>query len=124
MEGPCFYTSTRCNAEPEIEIMKTCISYMQGTREERDEQALKDIRGYLSDKQWDALMDCVKRGAKVPELNFYLSFMGIEGYPVHAFLRKYRLAEFRAWMHEDNLDHGLSIMTDEQGFPLGVTIES
>lgn len=88
--------------------------YAELTREQADEQAIEDIREYLSDKQWATLMMMVEEEYPIHQFNMGFAIAGVQGYPVHAFLRKYRLEAFRAWMHEGDD----AVLTDEQGFPL------
>ena len=63
------------------------------------------------------------RGIKNPEttinqLNMIMSMViGINGYPFHALMRRYRLKDYREWMHSDS-NGGPPVMTDERGFQL------
>ena len=89
------------------------IDYSELSREEADACALKDLNEWLSPLQQGVLM----HAARDPETSIsfllgMLNFAGIQGYPVHAFLRKHRLADYRAWMAE------ASIKTDAEGFRL------
>lgn len=80
---------------------------------EADEQAIADIRTYLSPNQWDAVMQLVGNpDTTINDINFCLA--GVSGYPFHAFCRHYALDKYRAWMAEGPVP----IETDERGFRL------
>lgn len=87
--------------------------------QEADDRALRDIEEYLSSDQWTLLTMAAAdpTSATFHELKFALGMVGVRDYPVHAFLRKYRLAEYRAWMASDPDP----IQTDEEGFRLTET---
>lgn len=90
------------------------------TREEKDAQAIKDIKEYATEKMWDLiLVECGRaqeRGTAgaFQSINFALNFVGIQGYPIHAVGRSYCLTAYRAWMH----DGDKPVMTDDKGFPI------
>lgn len=96
-------------------------------RKAKDEQAIKDIREYLSQAQWDAFMIMVGElkadqsrtpTKKIQSLNFAMGmFAGITGFPFHAFCRKYLLAEYREFMADHDID-GIVLETDAEGFPI------
>lgn len=95
--------------------MKQTISYSDLPRAEADVKALADIQEYTSPNQWEVIMEAVDDPTTtIAQLNVYFGILGVSGYPVHAFFRKYRLADYRAWMAEGTP----SIATDEEGFRL------
>lgn len=98
--------------------MRQTINYSKiNDRKERDAAAIQDIKNYLTDDQWDAIMQMVGNPTvTIQNLNFAFGFTGIDGYPFHAFCRKYRLADYRAWMAEP--EAGGPILTDEEGFSI------
>ncbi len=92
------------------------ISYAGLSPKARDEKAIQDTKDYLGDRFpiLEEAMKDPKRSLQGCEI--IIGFAGIRGPAVHALLRKYRLAEFRAWMADDSLEG--SVQTDEDGFPL------
>lgn len=88
------------------------ISYENLPREEADAKALADIVEYLGQKKFDEITTWLSK-APFTTVNFVLSFLGIQGYPFHAYCRKYHLAAYREWMAGDDDP----VPTDEQGFP-------
>lgn len=72
------------------------------TRAELDAKAVKDMREYLTPKQWEAMIDAVglinADGLSVEGLNFLFGMVGVRGRPFHAFCRKYLLNQYRTWM--------------------------
>ena len=98
--------------------MKTTISYADiEDRDQRDWAAIKDIKDYLSEKQWDVFCEEARdthTAQDFQKINFYMGFVGIEGFPVHAFGRRYCLEAYRAWMMSS--EGGDPILVDEQGF--------
>lgn len=93
------------------------IDYSGLSNREKDSKALQDVKDYLGDRfpiLEEILLD--KEGHTLKGCEISISFAGIQGPPVFALLRKYRLEEFRAWMADDSLEG--SIQTDEEGFPL------
>ena|SRR5687768_3837839 len=92
------------------------LDYTKLPNKEADEKALKDIREYLSQDQWDCLMQLVGNPATpINTINFCLGFTGVSGYPFHAFCRKYMLDKYREWMATPQGDEP-GIETDEHGF--------
>lgn len=71
--------------------------YIGNSREELDASAVKDIKEYLTEKQWDIMMQAVG-GETWQTVSHCLAFAGVGGYPVHAFGRAYMRVEYRAWM--------------------------
>ena len=94
--------------------------YHEPDRKVNDQNAIKDIREYATEKMMDLILveagKAEERGTAEAfnQLNIALSFCGIQGYPVHALGRTYCKAAYRAWMH----DGDKPIMTDEEGFPI------
>lgn len=65
---------------------------------EKDAKAVADIREYLGAKPWLALMElAAKETTTIQTLHLNLSFCGVQGFPVSAFLRTYRANSFQAW---------------------------
>ena len=99
--------------------MSYSVLYQQGTPEECDEQALQDMRGYLSEKQWDAVMRIVGHieagKGTIDTLNLSLGFAGVSGYPFHAFCRKYLLQQYIEWRTTGEC----ATPVDERGFAEG-----
>jgi hypothetical protein len=63
-----------------------------------DTAAIADIQEYLSDKQWNRFMELVLDDeVTCQQIDFYLHFTGISGFPVFAFMRRFRAAEYQAW---------------------------
>ncbi len=105
--------------EQELEIMKYEIPYVEGSREELDAKAIKDIKEYLNDnKKWELLLECAKAvnegTISVQQMNFTFGFTGIEGRPFLAFCRKHCLEKYKAWLSSDA--GGEPVEYDEQGF--------
>lgn len=94
------------------------------TREQIDVEAIKDIKDYCSEKQWDALQQAVGQvecgHLTIDNLNFMFGIAGVSGLPFHAFCRKYCLEQYRAWM----ADGSDGVPTDEQGFRIDATATS
>ena len=69
--------------------MHTEISYKGRT----DEEAIADIREWCSERQWEALLrlaQAIELGESAPStLDFAFGIVGISGFPVRAFARKY-----------------------------------
>ncbi len=88
------------------------MDYTALKRHAADVKAIDDIREYLSAKQWGVVMELVNDPAcTVPHLNLAMGFAGVQGFPFHAFCRKFKLANYREWLGTEN-------PTDEEGFPL------
>lgn len=84
-------------------------------RGEADKKAIQDIRDYLSQEQWDCFMQGVgDPKMTIKGLNFAFGFVGVQGYPFHAFCRKYVLDKYRAWMASGDDP----VQTDAQGFTI------
>lgn len=90
--------------------MKNTVRY-EGSREAKDRAAMRDLKAYLQSNQWDAIMTQITR-PDFQTVNILLSFTGVEGFPVHAFGRKYMLKQYRQWMLEGG------IATDEYGYKI------
>ena len=69
--------------------MHTEVSYKGRT----DEEAIADIRAWCSGPQWEALLrlaQAIELGESAPStLDFAFSVVGVSGFPVRAFARKY-----------------------------------
>lgn len=80
-------------------------------REEADKQAIKDTREFLGDR-FETLVETAENPEMtVDQLRCWIAFAGVEGYPLEAFLRKYRRHDFIA-MYAGGPD-----ALDERGFP-------
>lgn len=91
--------------------MSYTVSYTAGAR--ADEKAIKDCRDYLGER-FHILEQAIKEAGSVDGAFMSCGFAGIRGYPAHALLRKYRLADYRDWMHAGDD----AVMTDDAGFPV------
>lgn len=72
--------------------MHTEIHYNIEKQKEEDERALKDMANWFGDK-WENIIKLLSEDKSITTLKtfrFLLSFSGVEGYPVMAFVRKYR----------------------------------
>jgi hypothetical protein len=86
-----------------------------GTNAEIDARAIKDVVGYLGDERFQVLIEAFHDPERtIMSLNFLCGFAGIQDRPFFALARKYRLADFREWMHSGPD----SIQTDESGYPV------
>jgi hypothetical protein len=101
--------------------MRTERHYLEGTREEKDAEAIKDIKEYLSQEQWDAIMQGAGAvlqkapGWDFQSINFMFGITGIDGFPVHAFGRRYCLEQYKQWMRSGDD----AVPVDDQGFTIG-----
>jgi hypothetical protein len=91
------------------------------TREQHDEQAIKDLLDFLSPRQQAVLMEMTTGGdggyeaaLSIQGINIGMGLAGVSGRPFFAWCRKYRLADFREWCRDP--EHGGARETDEQGF--------
>lgn len=77
--------------------MHSTINYADKT----DDDAVADIRSWCSDKQWLAL--CELRDQVLAEkisfktIAIALSFVGVQGFPVHAFGRTFCPTQWQDW---------------------------
>jgi len=72
-------------------IMHYEIKY-EGSQEEKDAKALKDLREYMGDKWFNSVVESAKNDhnlTSMAQLRFMFSMGGVTGYPVDAFQRKY-----------------------------------
>jgi hypothetical protein len=89
--------------------------HYDGTDDEIDARAIQDIAGYLGDDRFQVLISAFRDPERtIMSLNFLCGFAGIRGRPFFAMARKYRLADFREWMHSGSNP----IQTDESGHPI------
>lgn len=67
--------------------------------ENPDAAALRDIVDYLSEKQWNIILEAAKdRKQHGPqELDMYLCCVGVQGFPNHAFIRTFRPDQYDEW---------------------------
>ena len=86
------------------------------TREQHDEQAVRDLEEYLSPRQLSTIRDCLAQplSYSVQDLNILLGFCGVSGRPFFALMRKHRLEDFKAWCRSDQ--GGKPREVDEAGF--------
>lgn len=85
------------------------------SRAEADNQAIEDMKDFLSDKQWQTVVAMLEEGADIEPVNFGLGIAGVSGYPFHALCRRYALERYRAWRAEG--EDGVA--TDAEGFAEG-----
>lgn len=90
-------------------------AYTTGERETRDARAIADIQDYLTPKQWNTFLQIAGDPASTADMiNAAFGFVGISGYPFHAFCRHYMLTRYRDWMHAGDD----AVQTDDDGFPI------
>ena len=88
-------------------------------RYERDAKAIRDIENYLnSPEKFQILLDLaseVDNGhTPIKGLNIAFGFAGIQGYPFHAFCRKFCLKPYIEWM-TSGAD---AVQVDREGFTI------
>ena len=67
--------------------------------------AINDIKEYFGEERWAALMEVVEDpNTTCQTLDFLLNFAGVQGFPVHAFMKRYRATDYQAWY--DSLPEG------------------
>lgn len=91
------------------------VSYKGMSRAEADTKAIKDIQEYLTPKQWEIFMGMVANpDTTIHTLNMSFGFVGVSGYPFHAFCRKYMFDKYVEWMTtgED------AVKLDAEGFTI------
>lgn len=87
---------------------------------ESDVRAISDIKAYVghASESWEILLveagkvEALGTNEAFNDLQLAMSFMGIGGYPVHAFGRKYCRTAYKAWMAAGN------VKIDEDCFPV------
>jgi hypothetical protein len=98
---------------------KVEIDYKGLPRYVADDKAIDDIKNYChGSKAWEILReeaDRAKSAKDWKEIYIAMNLAGIEGYPAHAFGRRYCLTAYREWMHSKDEQ---PVTTDEQGFKL------
>jgi hypothetical protein len=64
-----------------------------------DVSAIRDIHEYLSERQWNVIIAAAhNRDENCPKaLDFCLCFMGVQGFPNHAFIRVFRPEQYDEW---------------------------
>lgn len=78
------------------------MDYSELPEDQKIDKAIKDIEEYMGEKAWSKTMELVQDPQNSCQaLDFYLSMMGVKGYPVHAFMKRYRATDYQAWY--DNL---------------------
>jgi hypothetical protein len=67
---------------------------------EADEKAIKDLREYISEKNWEIIIRALCNGelTRFQDINVAFGFAGVTGYPVHAFGRLYCPKMHQEWM--------------------------
>lgn len=86
-------------------------------RWQADDRALDDLKEWLTDKNWQIFREEAEKVTDAQgwiTINNSFGFIGVQGYPVHAFGRRYCLIGYRDWMHSET--DGGPIETDAQGF--------
>jgi hypothetical protein len=89
-------------------------SYTGLPRAKADEQAIADVKEYLTETQWNTMLVCFEEGWPLQAMDLMLGLAGVSGYPVHALFRRYALPAYREWMASEPDP----MPTNEQGFPL------
>lgn len=70
-----------------------------------DADAMRDIIDWLSVKQWEAFFPLVRDETQPFRIiAFYMSFMGISGFPVHALGRTLCLSRYNDWLAEPEIE--------------------
>ena len=93
------------------------ISYKDMPRWQADDKAINDLQHYVGDKAFIALReeaDKITDKKGWGDINHSLAFIGVRGYPVHAFGRRYCLAAYRDWMHSGDD----AVATDDHGYQM------
>lgn len=96
------------------------ISYANLPRHLADDKAIDDLKSYVGDKPFAVLLqeaDTINTDKDWQSFNNMLGFIGVRGYPVHAFGRRYCLTAYREWMHSRNDP----VPTDAHGFTIAKT---
>ena len=67
--------------------MHNTVNYTKLPQPEREKQALADVTEWLNQKQYQALTDLIrnKPDTTLEQFAFYMSFCGVQGYPVEVF---------------------------------------
>lgn len=74
------------------------ISYANVPEKQKDAKAIKDIKDYIAPEQWDILMQLVgDKTMPLTQIDIALHFCGVQGFPIFAFMRKYRPEDYSAW---------------------------
>lgn len=85
---------------------------------ELDEDAIKDLKEWFSEKQWEIALQIagqIQAGTEtIQNLNMAFGFCGVSGRPFFAFCRRYCPAEFRVWCRDPK--HGGPRYTDKDGY--------
>lgn len=109
-------------------------AYVEGSREQKDEQAIKDMIDYIGTTpekiilfaQLAVLANCIEyeipcqandgslRKQTIQGLNMTFGFAGISGRPFHAFCRKFCVRKYREWL--SSTSGGDPVVSDEQGY--------
>lgn len=94
------------------------VSYKGLPRWQADDKAIDDLRHYVGEKTFKVLREEADQCTTVKhlrEINAAMAFAaGVQGYPFHAFARRYMLTAYREWMHTGDDAQ----QTDEHGFPI------
>lgn len=94
------------------------VNYGKDSKES-DARAILDIKAYVgaASETWEILLveagkvETTGTNEAFNDLQLAMSFCGIQGYPVHAFGRKYCPKAYRAWMKVGDIE------LDDDGFP-------
>lgn len=99
------------------------IQYKHLGREEADAKAIEDIKDWMGrdEKGAERFLILVEVANEILQgkspfgsLNMTMGFVGIQGFPFHAFARKYCLEPYREWMMDDSDP----VMVDEKGYTI------
>ena len=85
--------------------------YDQGTEADKDAQAIVDMIDYVGHSRFRDLIKLLA-DVQIGTALMGLSLVGIQGRPAHAFLRKNRLTDWRAYQKSQG------IATDAEGYTL------
>ena len=67
------------------------IDYGGLTQEEKEEKAISDMVEYVGQEHFDKIVKAFQEAGPMTQMqvDFYLSFAGIQGYPAIAFAKRY-----------------------------------
>ena len=75
-------------------------------KDKTDDDAVADIREWMSDKQWDALCtmrdQCLRDLVPFDMIVMGLEIAGVKGFPVHAFGRTFCPEQYNVWINGDS----------------------
>lgn len=73
----------------------------QGSRDQKDFEALRDLKEWLSRAQWMAMKQYLKAEPDVKNVVTAMAFVGVQGYPVSAAIRAFGNEELKRRNQEE-----------------------